>query len=308
MSNVLLGTAVADAMGVPFESMLSNNKAITDWDGVSYGASVYHQLGAGQYSDDTQMSLMVAESLIQNGGFSPDDLASRYVDWIDSGRARGYGRTTLIAINNLKAGKSWAESGVEGSYGNGTAMRAAPFGIYFRNDQNTLIAAVKADSGITHKSDEAEAGALAIALMTFAIANSAKEEDMVPFILNHMPDSVTKTKVSTMSKLLGSTKPPLEILKAIGSRADVRQTVPAALYCYFKFKNYKEAIQHAIRAGGDTDTTGAIVGALIGARDGAAGIPTEWVDSVEDKDKLVVLDSQLLSHDDKDFLTMNRGK
>jgi ADP-ribosylglycohydrolase len=66
MSNVLLGTAIGDALGVPFESMLHTNPALEAWDGISFGDSEYHKLTAGQYSDDTQMSIIVAESLISN--------------------------------------------------------------------------------------------------------------------------------------------------------------------------------------------------------------------------------------------------
>src|SRR5574338_15573 len=164
MSNVLLGTAVGDALGVPFETKLANYEPLVAWDGKSYLGSEHHGLQPGQYSDDTQMSLMVAESLIENHGFNPDDLAERYVDWIVSGRARGYGKTTLLAITNLVNGKHWSESGIAGSYGNGTAMRAAPFGVYFRNDIHSLVAICKMDSAITHASEEAEAGAIAIGL------------------------------------------------------------------------------------------------------------------------------------------------
>ena len=153
MSNVLLGTAVADALGVPFESKLSNYELLLDWDGKSYLGSEHHKLLPGQFSDDTQMSLEVAESLIANQGFNPDDLAKRYVDWMVSGRARGWGKTTLLAVQNLMSGKHWSESGVPGSYGNGTAMRAAPFGIYFRDDLKTLIEVCKIDSRITHASE-----------------------------------------------------------------------------------------------------------------------------------------------------------
>lgn len=301
MSNVLVGTAVGDALGVPFESMQPNNKAILAWDGSSFGASEYHQLQAGQYSDDTQMTMMVAESLIENSGFVPEDLAARYVDWIDSGRARGYGRTTLIAINNLKSGKLWSESGVPNSYGNGTAMRAAPFGVFFRNDLYSLTNVVKLDSAITHQSNEAEAGALAIALATYYIVNE-DTEDLLAKIMPALPDSDVKTKVGKVMAMVESQAAPLDVLKIIGSRADVRQTVPAVFYLYFKFPNYQDAIEHAIRAGGDTDTTAAIVGALIGARDGIKGIPEAYVNAVEDREKLILLDSQLQTRNNKNYL------
>ena len=124
MSNVLLGTAIGDALGVPFETKLVNNPELVAWDGKTFLGSQHHHLEPAQYSDDTQMSIMVAESLIKYG-FNPQDLSERYVNSIVSGRARGYGKTTLLAVHNLMEGKHWSKSGVPGSYGNGTAMRAA---------------------------------------------------------------------------------------------------------------------------------------------------------------------------------------
>src|SRR5678809_1428254 len=126
MSNVLLGTAVADALGVPFEKKLCNFEGLVEWDGKTYLGSEHHKLLPGQYSDDTQMSLMVAESLIKNKGFNPDDLAARYMEWLVSGRARGYGKTTLMAVQNLQAGKHWSESGIAGSMGNGCLLYTSP--------------------------------------------------------------------------------------------------------------------------------------------------------------------------------------
>jgi ADP-ribosyl-[dinitrogen reductase] hydrolase len=300
MSNVLVGTAVGDALGVPFESMLVNNKELINWDGKTFTGSVYHQLLPGQYSDDTQMSIMVAESLINNKGFNPDDLAVRYVDWIVSGRARGYGRTTLMAVQNLSAGKHWSESGIAGSYGNGTAMRAAPFGIYFRNDLQSLVAICKIDSAITHASEDAEAGSIAIALAAAHAVND-DTENLLERISEKLPDSKVKALVYSLGSLINSDKiSPQQALRVLGTKANVRETVPAALYCFLKFDNYHEAILAAIKAGGDTDTTAAIVGALFGAKLSMKGIDKSFY-SVEDFDKLVELDSQLYNRSNATF-------
>lgn len=300
MSNVLVGTAVGDALGVPFESMLVNNKELISWDGKTFTGSVYHQLLPGQYSDDTQMSIMVAESLINNKGFNPDDLAVRYVDWIVSGRARGYGRTTLMAVQNLSAGKHWSESGIAGSYGNGTAMRAAPFGIYFRNDLQSLVAICKIDSAITHASEDAEAGSIAIALAAAHAVND-DTEDLLERISEKLPDCKVKALVYSLGSLINSDKiSPQQALRVLGTKANVRETVPAALYCFLKFDNYHEAILTAIKAGGDTDTTAAIVGALFGAKLSMKGIDKSFY-SVEDFDKLVELDSQLYNRSNATF-------
>lgn len=300
MSNTLLGTAIGDALGVPFETKLVNNEELLKWDGKTFLGSAHHHLEPGQFSDDTQMSLMMAESLIQHG-FDPGDLSKRYVEWIVSGRARGYGKTTLLAVHNLIAGKHWTASGVPGSYGNGTAMRAAPLGIYFRDDLPALIEAATTDAQITHASDEAEAGSIAIAFSA-ALAAQNDTEDLLDRVHEILPDSKVKSVLYTLGSLVGAAHIDAHsALRVLGTKADVRQTVPAALYCFLKFDNYHEAIVAAIRAGGDTDTTAAIVGALFGAKLGMKGIDRSFY-AVEDFDRLVQLDSQLYNRSNGSFL------
>ena len=300
MSNALLGTAVGDALGVPFETKLVNYEPLIDWDGKTYLGSEHHKLQPGQYSDDTQMSLMVAESLIENRGFNPDDLSKRYVDWMVSGRARGWGKTTLMAIQNLLNGKHWSESGIAGSEGNGTAMRAAPFGVYFRNDIPSLVEIVKIDSAITHASPDAEAGAIAIAVAAaYAVNNDTS--NLLEKIWKVLPDSKVRSSIYSLTSLIDSPYiPPAQALSILGTKANVKETVPAALYCFIKYNNYHEAVVASIKAGGDTDTTAAIVGGLFGARDGMKAIDKSFY-SVEDFAKIVELDSQLYNRSGQKF-------
>jgi ADP-ribosylglycohydrolase len=80
-------------------------------------------------------------------------------------------------------------------------------------------------------------------------------------------------------------------LRVLGTRANVRETVPAALYCFFKFNDYKEGAQAIIRSGGDTDTNCSIFCALYAAKGGA--FSDYHSQNIENKDKLMILDSQL---------------
>jgi ADP-ribosylglycohydrolase len=197
-----------------------------------------------------------------------------------------------MSVHNLLSGKHWSESGIAGSYGNGTAMRAAPFGVFFRKDLQSLITAVKIDSAITHASDEAEAGALAIALAAFYAVNN-DTDNLLEKIWVHLPDSKVKVSIYGLESLVNSDKiTPQQALRVLGTKADVRETVPSALYCFIKSTSYHQSILHAIKAGGDTDTTAAIVGALAGIKFGMGGINREFY-VIEDFDKLIQLDSQL---------------
>jgi len=305
MSNTLLGTAIGDALGVAFETKLVNYEPLLAWDGKTMLGSQHHKLLPGQFSDDTQMSVEVAESLISCRGFNPDDLAKRYVEWITSGRARGWGKTTMAAVQNLQAGKHWSESGIAGSYGNGTAMRAAPFGIWFRDDIATLVKVVKIDSAITHASEEAEAGALAIALAAaYGVKNDT--DNLLHRIWEYLPDSKVKNSIFSLGSLIDAAHiSPATALSVLGTKADVRMTVPSALYCFLRFRLYNMGVEAAIRAGGDTDTTAAIAGALFGARYGTMDMYGSWIDGVEDSQRLIKLDSQLYNRSGEPFFSRN---
>jgi ADP-ribosyl-[dinitrogen reductase] hydrolase len=316
--NVMLGTAISDALGMPFEGLSCDNKALTDWDGKSYLPSRHRDptfygsslnVGKGCFTDDTQLSCVIAQSLIENKKFNPDDLSKRYIDWIYGGEARGFGGTTKRAIDNLKGGTHWSKSGVEGSYGNGTAMRAAPFGAFYANkDYNDMFHAVKIDSAITHRSVEAEAGALAIAITTYlnisksatGLPQSAEHPDVViEYLSVHLPSSKVKEQIlkahdMATSKLRDTLKPSVA-LRMLGTGCDVRQTVPAAMYCYWRFNKFEDAVVAAIRAGSDADTTGAIVGAMFGAKTKLGDIPFNWVKGVENYKLLRELDDKLVA-------------
>jgi ADP-ribosylglycohydrolase len=303
MSNVLLGCAIADSLGVPFEKVLPNDPKLVDWDKKTFLGSEYHGLKPAQYSDDTQMSICVAESLIASKGFDANDLSQRYVNLFTSNTIRGYGRTTKLAIDRLISGTHWSESGVLGSEGNGTAMRAAAFGVYFRNDLYSLINVVKIDSAITHASLDAEGGALGIALASaYAVNNDT--EDLIDKICSKLPDSLIKNIIFSLKAILSNSYiTPVKALEILGTKANVKETVPSALYCFLKFKTYQEGVLAAIHAGFDADTTAACVGSLFGARDGLKAIPKEWTGQVENRDNLIVLDSKLYNRNNLDYLT-----
>lgn len=293
MHAVLLGTAIGDSLGVPFEKREPNDPFLLAWDGKTFLGSEYHGLKSAQYSDDTQFSLAVAQSLVDNNGFNPDDLSKRYIELFISNTIRGYGRTTKLAIDRLIAGTHWSESGVVDSYGNGTAMRASPFGVYYRHDLRTLVDVVKIDSAITHASHEAEAGALAVAVGTYLICNDYADADLIPTIVNYLPDSSVREKLISLKSLLSNDIMHQEALQFLGSKADVRDTVPAVFYCYLKFNSFQCGVEAAIRAAFDADTTGAITGALYGAKLGIPGIPEFYIENIENRDNLILLDQQL---------------
>src|SRR5271169_5066326 len=160
----LVGCAIGDALGNPFEMRPAASPMLTQWDGLFKAGGTFWKGEAGQYTDDTLMSMALAASLIEHRGYDPEDVSKKYLAWMESGNTRGIGGTTAFALHRVKLGAAWNESGLthnaDGTEtgGNGTAMRASPIGIYYRDDLAKLLEVAMTDASITHNSLEPKMG------------------------------------------------------------------------------------------------------------------------------------------------------
>jgi len=101
--STVLGLAIGDALGQPFEFSSSLQIIQSGWDGGMQYGDIW-KLEAGQWTDDTKMALCIAESLLSKGEFDTKHLSNRYVEWLDSGDLRGIGGTCLESIRRMKTG------------------------------------------------------------------------------------------------------------------------------------------------------------------------------------------------------------
>jgi len=261
-----------------FETKAADDEALAQWDGETFLASEYHGLRPGQWTDDTMMAKFIAESIVSCGGFFPRDLADRYRRWYRSSDHRGMGKTTRAALTNLDNDIPWTHSGIVGAEGNGTAMRAAPIGFFYHEDIITVREFAKMDARITHASLEAEQGSVAVGVGVAMLTVGADLKAMVNGVINHLEDSEVKRGLEKVAFYQRQNDlPPSEALRVIGTSARVTETVPSAFAALALTKDFVEAIQVAIRAGGDTDTTAAITGALAGTYYGFDAIPKKWL-------------------------------
>ncbi|MFQ5988417.1 MAG: ADP-ribosylglycohydrolase family protein [Candidatus Methylomirabilales bacterium] len=297
LQSCLLGLAIGDALGMPFEGYPSwvVGPVLDQIQG--FHESSHRGLGAGQWTDDTQMTLCLARSLVRRGQAEPEDIAREYLGWFQSGDVRGIGATTLSAMTRLEGGAPWHESGTEGEYaaGNGAAMRAAPLGLLYHKDLEGLWKACALDAEITHKNAEAVAGSRAVAflvarLVTGAIPGKELLEETIQFVAGSRVGDNLKRGL----EFLGQRINPLEASEALGVGAYVVETVAWSAFCFFHAPDdFPRAVTAAVRAGGDTDTAGAITGALSGARVGVAGIPASWRKGVEAQNTIAALAQEL---------------
>ena len=281
----LLGTAVGDALGLPFEALSKRRlgRIYPDIDGHHFF------LGRGMTSDDTEHTCLVAQALIVSGGeveAFARNLAWRLRFWL-LGLPVAIGFATLRAILKLWLGFPPDRSGVR-SAGNAPAMRSAVIGICYGHDRQKLYELVGVSTRITHTDPKAEWGALAVALAAH-LASSRSEPHTSPLEYCQALETLLGREAQEFLALVRKAAESAETRESTESFAaqlglsqgvsvDVYHTVPVALQSWLKHQqDYRAAVLEVVRCGGDTDTLAAIVGGIIGARVGKSGIPQEWL-------------------------------
>jgi ADP-ribosylglycohydrolase len=286
VAGVVLGTAVGDALGLPREG-LSPRRARRLFGGPLLR---HHFLfGRGMVSDDTEHTCMVAQALLR----APDDVGAfaRSLAWQLRlwllGLPAGTGRATLRAVLKLWLGFPPHRSGVW-SAGNGPAMRAAVLGVSLGQDRERLRAFVRASTHITHTDPQAERGAFLVALAAHPGAThgprGVRGEVFLGEARQATPDLDDKLRglLGAVEAHLTRAAPAAELAADLrlgrGVTGYVYHTVPLALYCWLRHPgDFREAVEEVIGLGGDADSTGAVVGGIVGATVGAGGIPPDWV-------------------------------
>lgn len=281
----LLGCALGDALGLPFENLSARRIARLLGD-----APLNHRFlpGRGMVSDDTEHTCMLGQALL-DAGPAPDPLAralaTRLRRWFWMLPA-GVGFGTLRAMLKLTVGFSPARSGVF-SAGNGPAMRAPILGACLAADKDALLAACRATTRITHTDPRAEEGArlVALAARRGALGGPLDPDVLLPELLDAVPDGGLHAQLLALQASLQAGESPAAFAAAQGWHRGVTgfvvHTVPAALHCCLSHPDDPaQAIEAAIRLGGDTDTVGAIVGGIAGAACGAARLPEAWVEGL----------------------------
>jgi ADP-ribosylglycohydrolase len=311
----LLGTAVGDALGMPVEG-LSHQNVRTYYKGIkAYRADENRgDLGAGQWTDDTQLTFALARALT-DAPDAPDAWPARaaegYVALLP--RARRWGRTTTAAVERLADGAAPpAAADPEGRASNGAAMRAAPLGCWWaapgaaRTDAFAALAPVLR---VTHAHPAALAAGLGqawavrwacahdggvrfdrAAFWADLVAATHEAETYLAGVLPGMADDGPDRRVSARLRGLADQLRafPLDLRDAcggVGVAAD--EAWPFAVAMFARNAPVLEgSLLSAINVGGDADTVGAMLGALLGALHGWSAFPDEWKDGLEAADRL----------------------
>ncbi len=308
----MLGTAVGDALGRPAETHSATRireefGRLVDyrpWRGWRSGP-------VGTWTDDTQMTLCVAESLIARGGrIDPVDLTARFMDWLPG--ARGAGRTCIAAVRALRDDVPWWLSGVD-SAGNGAAMRVAPIGIVHTNDLDALRLDAAVAAVPTHANAMAVVSAVAHAWLVarlIATPVGALDPDvLVADLCDAVGDLADPGEVEREWRARGLTGEPVRLVDRLAAvpemsgltptgasdrlycGAFVLESLPMSLWHFLHAPDDAEAaITNAVATGHDADTVASMTGAYAGAYLGASALPARWCgDDLEDADRIVAL-------------------
>lgn len=267
----LLGTAVGDALGLPYEGLSPRRAARLFPD-----TSKHHLLfGKGMVSDDTEHACFVAQAIVRANG-DVDVFRrrlARSLRWWLLGLPAGVGFATLRAIVKLWLGFSPQRSGVF-SAGNGPAMRSPIIGVVYGHDPEKLKQFVKASTEITHSDPKAYYAAVAVALAAYQSAG--EQTPSAEMFLATLRDLLPEEDAQELHELL---QRKAEYANGISGYS--YHTVPFVLQVWFaEMEDYAKGLQTIVKAGGDTDTAGAIYGGIVGARTGKSGIPESWLDNV----------------------------
>jgi ADP-ribosyl-[dinitrogen reductase] hydrolase len=284
----MLGLAVGDALGAPLEFIDRAEIARR------YG-EVREMLGGGwlntapgEYTDDTQMALAIARSAADLGRIDPVDIGARFVQWMES-MPKDIGNTTLQSLGYLAAGVPWNVAGArtmaqkgDSAAGNGSIMRAAPLALVCRNDRDALIRQSIDISLITHA--DPRCCWSCVALNKAIVALFSGSDDVITAASDVQEPLVRETLATALTVERDEVK----------SGGYVLHTLGAAFWSFLNHDSFEEVVIAAVNLGGDADSTGAVAGALAGARYGASAIPERWLAMLQNRQELTDLADRLL--------------
>lgn len=295
----LYGLAIGDAIGVPGEFMSRDQLKATPITDMQGGG--VHDMPAGTWSDDTSMTLCLADSLAIHGTFQPQDVMERFSEWMihgeytSDGTMFDVGNACRQAIFRFANGTPAEQCGglTENSNGNGSLMRILPIAYYLHaKGKNSIFdhtedaALVATVSALTHAHPRSIIACglyveMVLRLLQGDAPKSAVKRAMEKgFGYYKAQGEPWKQEISNYSRL-GDVDSfaalPEEEIRSTGYVVD---TMEASTWCFLNTHNYRDCILLAVSLGRDTDTTAAVAGGLAGLYYGIEAIPQNWKDGL----------------------------
>lgn len=286
----LFGLAVGDALGGMFEAQSAEGIR-------ARFPSVAHLIAYPQeeiwYTDDTQMAIGVSEALIERGEIVEDALCGAFVsNYLPS---RGYGRGARAVLDAMEEGRDYREVAEQhfpgGSFGNGAAMRVAPVGLVFRDDQRRLWEQARLSALPTHRHPLGIEGAQLLALAV-ALCSGMERFDRAGFFAG-LQAACESAEYRAKLEAAEQVRTP-DDLAGLGNQIEALHSVSTAVASFaLTPESFEDTVCNVIFLGGDTDTLAAMAGALSGAYIGSGRLPSRLVGLLESSPKGRVYIEQL---------------
>ena len=277
----LCGSAVGDALGAPFEFGPAGAFSARFPEPVLGG--IGEMTGGGRFgwapgevTDDTQMALALAESILASGGLDPDDLWSRFATWGAGAADIGILTRRVLAHDDWRGAAAVAHEDNGGrSAANGALMRVTPVALAWAlHDEPMLVAAARAQAALTHHDPAAGWGAATGAAMIRAGIRGEDCFDAMTRVLAMIDDEQRERFVSMLDATWTPNRP------GDPSNGTVWGCLAQAVWAVRHHDTFADAVIAAIELGGDTDTVATVAGAIAGARHGVQQIPSRWLTMV----------------------------
>jgi len=298
----IMGVVIGDALGLPVQFMTKTEISKNPITGMTGGGTF--DLEPGAWSDDSSLTLCLAESLYEVGYNAPD-IARRFVDWYRDGymtplgESFDIGDTTAIAMKRLvhgvapfKAGPTNAESN-----GNGSLMRILPATLFFAHESDyTMIQRICEVSKITHGHPRSQLACSLYSLFVKELLKGSRPQEAYDtMILKSQTvffiDRKVGKQLSHFERIISGQLPNLPESE-IKSGGYVVESLEAALWCFLTTSSFEDAVLKAVNLGWDTDTVGAITGSIAGVYYGFSNIPDHWLKTLLDYEKILSLTNQ----------------
>lgn len=296
LRGALLGSAVGDAVGAPFEGRWRVARAqVEAW------LDAADEL---RWTDDTHMALTLGEVLRDTGGVLDsqqlgDAFAAAYADqpW------RGYGAGPPQVFALASRGVPYVEAagslfGGSGSFGNGAAMRVTPVALVARSDLDRAAALAETQARVTHTHPEAVDAAVFVATAVCALAEAGDDarsrRSVLAATTGRLPTGALRAAVWDVLDADEAGEDVAAVAQRIGTGVAARESIPAAVAALLAGHDVRSTLITAVCLGGDTDTIAAMAGAMAGALYGASDIPKRLIGRLEASGQLDALATALL--------------
>ncbi|MEY2975348.1 MAG: hypothetical protein RIR49_1768 [Actinomycetota bacterium] len=279
----ILGGAIGDALGAPFEFGPAGAfgkrfpEPVLGGRGEMVGGGAFHW-APGEFTDDTQMAVILAESLLEHGGLDPASLFGWWSAWADLAADVGSTTRVALAVDDWRTAAESAHRTTGRSAANGALMRVAPVGVAMARHgdapwvADATVALARAQAALTHHDPAAGWGA---ALFAEALRRTVLGIDPMTALASSirlLPDSHR----DTFDDLLAPDWSPG--YRDAPRNGSVWGCLAEAVWAVrLGSGDVSQTLRLAIDRGGDTDTVACVAGALVGAHRGIQAIPARWL-------------------------------